>query len=71
MNGAAPCPRCGYIPGMHTAVLVILALVVAVVAIDAIARLDERRPRQEPEPETQDERLISTQKIIVDLTKRR
>jgi hypothetical protein len=60
-----------YIPVMHTAVLVILALVVALVAIDAIARLDERRPRQEPEPETADERLISTQKIIVDLTKRR
>jgi hypothetical protein len=52
-------------------VLVILALVVAVVAIDAIARLDERRPRREPETEAADESLISTQKIIVDLTKRR
>lgn len=58
---------------MHTAVLVILALVVAVVAIDAIARLDERRPRREPETDTeaQDESAISTQKVIVDLTKRR
>ena len=52
---------------METVVLVILALVVAVVAIDAIARLDERRPRHKP---AADESLISTQKIVVDLTKR-
>jgi hypothetical protein len=51
---------------METVVLVILALVVAVVAIDAIARLDERRPRPPPRDET----TISTQKIVVDLTKR-
>jgi len=56
-----------YTQGMETVVLVILALVVAVVAIDAIARLDERRPRQPPH----DESVISTQKIVVDLTKRR
>jgi hypothetical protein len=53
---------------METVVLVILALVVAVVAIDAIARLDERR---QPPPAPRDETMISTQKIIVDLTKRR
>ncbi|HEY5926537.1 MAG TPA: hypothetical protein VIV11_32845 [Kofleriaceae bacterium] len=52
---------------METVVLVILALVVAVVAIDAIARLDERRPRPKPPA---DESMISTQKIVVDLTKR-
>jgi hypothetical protein len=55
-----------YTVGMETVVLVILALVVAVVAIDAIARLDERRPRPKPA----DESMISTQKIVVDLTKR-
>ena len=54
-----------YTQGMDTVVLVILAMVVAVVAIDAIARLDERRP-----PKPRDETMISTQKIIVDLTKR-
>jgi hypothetical protein len=56
-----------YTQGMETVVLVILALVVAVVAIDAIARLDERRPSP---PEHRDESLISTQKIVVDLSKR-
>ncbi len=56
-----------YYEGMETVVLVILALVVAVVAIDAIARLDERRPPKKQSDET----MISTQKIIVDLTKRR
>lgn len=57
-----------YTLGMETVVLVILALVVAVVAIDAIARLDERR---QPPPAPRDETMISTQKIVVDLTKRR
>lgn len=56
-----------YTSPMETVVLVILALVVAVVAIDAIARLDERRPRPKPPA---DESMISTQKIVVDLTKR-
>jgi hypothetical protein len=55
-----------YTLSMETVVLVILALVVAVVAIDAIARLDERRPPPKPRDET----MISTQKIVVDLTKR-
>lgn len=57
-----------YTLGMETVVLVILALVVAVVAIDAIARLDERRPRRR---KPADESMVSTQKIIVDLSKRR
>lgn len=55
-----------YTVGMETVVLVILAIVVAVVAIDAIARLDERRLAAKP----RDPSDISTQKIVVDLTKR-
>lgn len=51
---------------METAVFVILAIVVALVAIDAIGRLDERRPRKPPRDET----AITTQKIVVDLSKR-
>lgn len=42
--------------------LVILAVIVVLVAIDAIGRLDERRPRRIARDETQ--------KISVDLTKR-
>ena len=57
-----------YIQGMETLVLVVLAIVVAVVAIDAIGRLDERHPRRDKK---RDQAVISTQKIIVDLTKRR
>ena len=57
-----------YTLGMETVVLIVLALVVAVVAIDAIARLDERR---KPPAKPRDESLISTQKIVVDLSKRR
>ena len=60
-----------YTVGMETVVLVVLAVVVALVAIDAIARLDERRqPRLPPPSPGRDETMISTQKIIVDLTKR-
>jgi hypothetical protein len=59
-----------YTLGMETVVLVILALVVAVVAIDAIARLDERRPRAKGPNAPADQSMISTQKIVVDLTKR-
>jgi hypothetical protein len=56
---------------METVVLVLLALVVAGVAIDAIARLDERRPPKRLKPPARsDESLISTQKIVVDLSKR-
>jgi hypothetical protein len=56
---------------METVVLIILAVVVAGVAIDAIARLDERRPRRPKPMPPADANLVSTQKIIVDLTKRR
>jgi hypothetical protein len=52
---------------MEAVVLVVLAIVVAVVAIDAIARLDERRP---PRHKPANDNLVSTQKIIVDLTRR-
>ena len=51
---------------MELAVLVALALVVAFVAIDAIARLDRRPPRPPRDPA-----ISTTQKIIVDLTRRR
>jgi hypothetical protein len=54
---------------METLVLVVLAIVVALVAIDAIGRLDERHPRQGKKK--RDQTVISTQKIVVDLTKRR
>jgi len=54
---------------METVVLVVLAVVIALVAVDAIGRLDERR--EPPDNERQDPSVISTQKIIVDLTKRR
>ena len=54
---------------METVVLVVLAVVVALVAIDAIARLDERG-KDPPRQRDRDETSISTQKIIVDLTKR-
>lgn len=56
-----------YTQAMETVVLVILAIVVAIVAVDAVGRLDERRPRKRKP----DEASISTQKIVVDLTKRR
>ena len=58
-----------YTLGMQTFVLIVFALVVAAVAIDAIARLDERRPPKRP-PRRGDESLVTTQKIIVDLSKR-
>ncbi|HUS31355.1 MAG TPA: hypothetical protein VMZ53_22745 [Kofleriaceae bacterium] len=52
---------------MESAVLVVLAIVVALVAIDALGRLDERRPKSKPK---KDQTVISTQKIVVDLSKR-
>jgi hypothetical protein len=56
-----------YTRGMETFVLVVLAIVVALVAIDAIGRLDERHPaKRKPKDPT----IISTQKIVVDLSKR-
>jgi hypothetical protein len=45
-------------------VLVVLAMVVTIVAIDAIGRFDERRPK--PPPETP----ITTGKIVVDMDSR-
>jgi len=62
-----------YTPDMETVVLIGLAIVVALVAVDAIARLDERR-RRDPPSDTDAERdrnVTSTQKIVVDLSKRK
>ena len=58
----------GYTPiRMELAIYLSLAVIIAFVAIDAIARLDERRPaRRDP----RDESTISTQKIVVDLSRR-
>lgn len=47
---------------MDVIVFAVIGLVVAVVAIDAIGRLDERRPRLTAKPEDR--------KITVDLSKR-
>jgi hypothetical protein len=55
---------------MEMVVLVILGIVVALVAIDALARLDERSSRRRPAASPRDENVISTQKIVVDLSKR-
>ncbi|HUJ58263.1 MAG TPA: hypothetical protein VLX92_07215 [Kofleriaceae bacterium] len=64
MNRAAVRPVASYTVSVELTVLLVLAAVVAVVAIDVVAR---RPPRQQPRDET----LISTQKIIVDLSRRR
>jgi len=48
---------------MQIAIWLVLAVIVAFVAIDAVARRAGPPPR--------DERYVTTQKIIVDLTKRR
>jgi hypothetical protein len=58
---------------METAVLVVLAIVVALVAIDAIGKLDERAARKREasgKAPRRDDGGISTQKIVIDLTKR-
>jgi hypothetical protein len=52
---------------MQLAIYLALALIIAFVTIDAVARLDERRPPREP----RDEATITTQKIVIDLTRRR
>jgi hypothetical protein len=53
---------------MELAAIIVIVVVVAVVAVDAIARLDER-PRSRKRHG--DAAVTTTQKIIVDLTKRR
>jgi len=52
---------------MESVIAIVLALVVALVAIDAIGRLDERKRRQRPAPE--DPAKHDT--ITVDLSKRK
>ena len=47
------------------AALIVLAIVVGVVAIDALGRLDERRPAEPSEAD-----VTTTQKIVVDLSDR-
>jgi hypothetical protein len=61
-----------YTEDMETVVLVLLAVVVTLVAIDALARLDERarNRRHTEQPEGRDDDPITTQKIVVDLSKR-
>ena len=51
---------------MQIAIWLALAVVVAFVVIDAAARPSHKPPRKDA-----DQSVISTQKIIVDLTKRR
>lgn len=56
--------------------LVVLVIVVVVVAIDAIGRFDERRAKRPPSgrtgkhPPTIDSTITTSQKIVVDLTRR-
>ena len=57
----------GYTPiRMELAIYLSLAVIIAFVAIDAIARLDERPRRREPRDDT----TTTTQKIVVDLSRR-
>jgi hypothetical protein len=51
---------------MQLAIYIVLGSIVAIVAVDVIARFDGRRPPPEP----RDQATISTQKIIVDFTHR-
>jgi hypothetical protein len=51
---------------MQLVIYIALALIIAFVTIDALARLDERSPRA-----PRDETAITTQKIVIDLDKRR
>jgi hypothetical protein len=51
---------------MQLVIYITLALIIAFVTIDALARLDERCPRT-----PRDETAITTQKIVIDLDKRR
>ena len=54
---------------MHPLVFIALAVVVAVVAIDALARA-ARMPKLPPPKETHGQELVSTEKIVIDLSKR-
>ncbi len=49
---------------MSIAILSVLAVIVGFVAIDTIARREQRSPRR-------DQTFVTTEKIIVDLTQRR
>ena len=51
---------------MQVAVWIVLAIVIAFVVIDAASRPTHKPPRKDA-----DQTVISTQKIIVDLSKRR
>ncbi len=55
---------------METAVLIGLAIVVALVSVVAMARIDERRRRDPPSDTERDPNVSTTQKIVVDLSKR-
>jgi hypothetical protein len=70
VNWAADQLAARYTAFMEAAVLVVLAIVVALVAIDAIGRLDERGPRTVRESAPADPSVVTTQKIVVDLSNR-
>jgi hypothetical protein len=59
-----------YTGSMQTAVLVLLAVVVTLVAVDAIGKLDERAKRRTELGRRDDDQTATTQKIVVDLSKR-
>jgi hypothetical protein len=71
VKGPTKVSRARYTVVMETVVLVLLAVVVALVAIDALAKLDERsRRNREDESVERNDGPITTQKIVVDLSKR-
>ena len=65
MNPVVGPPIARYTTGVE---LILLAIVITAVAIDALGRLDERGRKPD---RTRDDAIVTTQKIIVDLTKRR
>jgi hypothetical protein len=69
VNDRAAAATARYTVSMEAAVLIVLAIVIALVAIDAIGRLDERGGR-EARVQAQDPSVVTTQKIVVDLSKR-
>lgn len=70
MKGPTTAEVVRYTRGMEIAVLVVLAVVITLVAIDAIGKLDERGARRRDSQQQGDERVITTEKIVVDLSKR-